>query len=123
FFQIPVFFSLFQIFSRFIELKGASFLWIKDLTLPDRFIKLPTNIPYFGEYLNLLPIMLIILNFLQQKFTNITVSNSEQKFISNFLLIFIGVIFYHFSSAIVLYWFIQNFLTFIYQLKTKKTHA
>ncbi|MCM8786933.1 MAG: membrane protein insertase YidC, partial [Candidatus Omnitrophica bacterium] len=50
FFQIPVFFALFQIFSRFIELKGASFLWIKDLTLPDRFIKLPTNIPYFGEY-------------------------------------------------------------------------
>ncbi|MCM8831291.1 MAG: YidC/Oxa1 family insertase periplasmic-domain containing protein [Candidatus Omnitrophica bacterium] len=123
FFQIPIFFAIFQIFSRFIEFKGASFLWIKDLTLPDRAIKLPINIPYFGEYLNLFPIMLVILNILQQKFTNITVSNSEQKFISNFLLIFIGIIFYHFSSAIVLYWFIQNFLTFIYQLRTKKINA
>ncbi len=115
-FQLPVFFALFQVFSRFIELKGAAFLWIKDLSLPDRFLKLPLSLPYFGEYLNILPLLMLGINLLQQKFTPSTTSSSDQRFISLFLLGFMGVIFYHFSAALLLYWFTQNLLTFIYQV-------
>lgn len=119
-FQIPVFFALFQVFSRFVELKGVHFLWIKDLTLPDRAFKIPFNFPFFGEYINLLPIFMVILSFFQQKVTTPSSTASEQKTMSLFLLIFMGVIFYNFASCLVLYWFIQNLLTFAYQARAAR---
>src|SRR5207247_1239502 len=39
--QIPVFIALYSTLSHSIELRGASFLWLKDLTLKDPFYVLP----------------------------------------------------------------------------------
>jgi len=119
--QIPIFFALFQVFSRFIEFKGVNFLWIDDLTLPDRAFKLPFNLPYFGNYINILPILMLFLNIFQQKFNPQSYSSKEQKFSSFFLLGFIGILFYHFPSSLLIYWLIQSLLTFLFQLQQFKS--
>ena len=123
FFQFPIFIALYQVLFRFVELKGASFLWIQDLSLPDRAFALPFKIPFLGNYLNILPILIMIVGLIQQKITTSKTSSSEQKSMGLFFSVFLGVIFYSFPSALVLYWFVQNLLTFSYQLRISKTSS
>jgi len=122
FFQFPVFIALYQVLFRFIELKGARFLWIKDLSLPDHTLKLPFVLPYIGEYLNILPLFIIIVSYIQQKITTAGTSSQQQSTAMIFML-FIGVIFYNFPSCLVMYWLIQNILTVLYQYRVHKVPA
>ena len=116
-----LFIALYQVLFRIVELKGARFLWINDLSLPDHFLKLPTTPPF---YINLLPILIVIIGLAQQKMTMTASSgSSQQKSMGLFFAVFIGVIFYGFPSALVLYWFVQNILTFIYQVRTSKIQS
>jgi len=115
FLQIPFFIALYQVLLRLVELKNARFLWIKDLSSPDRTIFLGIKFPFIGEYLNILPLLLIILNFFQQRLTQTSLENSQQRQMGTFFVLLIGIIFYHFPSGLVLYWLIQNLFTFIYQ--------
>lgn len=113
FFQLPIFIALYQAFLRMVELKNGGFLWINDLTLPDHLIKLPFGPPL--EYLNILPIAITILAVIQQKINTPAKGSSQQKSMGMFFALFMGVIFYNFPSCLVLYWFVQNLLTLIYQ--------
>src|SRR3989338_6827172 len=58
--QMPIFIALFQAISHFIELRGQPFLWIRDLSLPDRLAKLPATLPIIGGDLNLLPLIMAV---------------------------------------------------------------
>lgn len=112
--QIPIFFSFYLVLMRLLELKGAGFLWIKDLSQPDRLIASPE--------INILPILMAITMFLQQKFSMMptTGSSGEQQRLMTFLMpIMFGFIFYRMSSGLVLYWFVNSLLMFIYQMKIK----
>jgi len=116
-FQLPVFFALYQVLLRFTELKGAEFLWIKDLSLPDHLFKLPFPPPV--DYFNLLPLIIVGVSYMQQKLTSPN-PNSQQKSTALFMTVFIGVIFYRFPSCMVLYWLIQNLLNLAYQFRLSK---
>ncbi len=120
FLQLPIFIALYQALLRLVELKGAHFLWIQDLSLPDRLFTLPKKL-LFIEHINLLPLLIITISLLQQKITAPSTTASEQKSMGLFFAVFIGVIFYNFPSALVLYWLVQNIFTFLYQLRLKKS--
>ena len=51
--QIPIFYALFRFFPNFIDLRGKSFWFAKDLTAYDDVIKLPFNIPFLGDHLSI----------------------------------------------------------------------
>ena len=121
FFQLPVFLALYQVLLRFVELKGAPFLWIKDLSLADRAIALPFTLPFLGSYLNLLPLFIVIVGLIQQKFINPSSGTSQQKSMGLFFAVFLGVIFYNFPSCIVLYWLVQSSFSLIYQMRIART--
>lgn len=122
-FQFPIIIAFYQVVFRFPELQGASFLWIQDLAMPDQLFSLPFTIPLLKvQYFNLLPILVMVLGIIQQQII-VTSSNPQQKKIGLFMGVFMGIIFYNFPSALVLYWFIQNVLTFIYQLRLKKART
>jgi len=124
FFQFPVFFALYQALLRLVDLKGAHFLWIKDLTLPDRLFLLPFTIPLLNaKYFNLLPILVMVLGLIQQKVMSPSTAPSQQKSMGLFMSVFIGFIFYKFPSALVLYWFTQNLLTLVYQARLTRVRA
>lgn len=120
--QIPVFFALYQLLMRLISLKGAHFLWIKDLSLPDRLFVLSNPLPVVGDELNLLPLLMAGGMFVQQKFTtpslDKTSSAAEQQKIMGMLMpVIFGALFYKMPSGLVLYWFVNNLLMLAFQWK------
>lgn len=117
--QIPVFFALYQVMMRSVALKGANFLWIKDLSEPDK-LTLPFTLPVLGNHINILPILMAILMFLQQKMSNVKTgseSNQQQKMMTIIFPLVFGVIFYNMPSGLVLYWFINSLLMLVNQLR------
>jgi YidC/Oxa1 family membrane protein insertase len=123
--QLPVFVSLYQILLRFLDLKDANFLWIKDLSSTDRlfvFSKDPGAM--FGE-LNILPILMAGTMFVQQKMSMASSSASsemaeQQKMMSIMMPILFGVLFYKMASGLVLYWFTNSLLSVVFQWQISK---
>ena len=107
--QMPIFIGLYQVLWRSVSFKGAKFLWIKDLSEPDRFLTFHFSLPIIGKELNLLPILVVIIMTLQQKISakNMTMSDpsqiTQQKIMTTFMPFMIGIIFYKFSSGLCLY--------------------
>ncbi len=121
--QMPIFFALYQALMRSVALKGASFLWIKDLSEPDRLFTLPFSLPVFGNEVNILPIVMAIGMFIQQKISMVSTSSStaeQQKLMLIIMPLMFGVIFYHMPSGLVLYWFINSSLMLLYQFRISR---
>ncbi|MFC1804363.1 membrane protein insertase YidC [Candidatus Omnitrophota bacterium] len=119
-FQIPVFFTLYQVLMRSVALKGAHFLWIKDLSEPDRLFTLPTALPVLGDEINILPILMALGMFFQQKITMATSaggSKEQQKMMMILFPLLFGFIFYRMPSGLVLYWFTNSTFMLINQLR------
>lgn len=118
--QMPIFFALYQALMRSILLKGAKFLWIKDLSEPDKIFRMPFLLPFLGEEVNLLPILMMIGMFIQQKTSTVTssgTSNEQQKIMLIVFPLMFGFIFYHMPAGLVLYWLVNSVLMLIYQIK------
>ncbi|MCM8795597.1 MAG: membrane protein insertase YidC [Candidatus Omnitrophica bacterium] len=121
-FQIPIFFALYQVLMRCVALKGARFLWIKDLSEPDRLFVLSYHLPLLGNEINLLPLLMLLTMFMQQKFSLRTTpgtSAQQQKLMLILFPVIFGLIFYHLPSGLVLYWFINNILMLGFQWRMK----
>ena len=121
--QMPIFFALYQALLRSISLKGAAFLWIKDLSEPDKLFVLSTNLPILGNEINLLPILMMIGMFVQQKLTMSATVGGDKEQQRMMLIIFplmFGFIFYHMPAGLVLYWFVNSSLMLIFQFKVSR---
>ncbi|MCK9573561.1 MAG: membrane protein insertase YidC [Candidatus Omnitrophica bacterium] len=117
-FQFPVFIALYQVLLKFVELRNANFLWIKDLSQPDHAIKLPFPAPL--DYLNVLPLLIVVVGLIQQKVSGPMGGSSEQKSMGLIMTLFMGVIFYNFPSGLTLYWLTQNILTLAYHMRVSR---
>lgn len=113
--QMPVFFALFNILGTAIELKGAKFLWIKDLSMPDALATLSFNIPLLGNEINLLPLLTIVVMFVQQKSSTQKNADSQQKMMMFLMPVMFGFIFYHFPAGCVLYFLTSSITTVAFQ--------
>ena len=122
--QMPVFFALYQALMRSVALKGAEFLWIKDLSAPDKLFTLPRSFPVIGNEFNILPIIMAIEMFVQQKFTTgsaSTGSKEQQKMMMILMPLMFGFIFYRMPSGLVLYWFVNSSLMLVNQIRVSKS--
>ena len=119
--QIPVFFALYQALVRSVTLKGANFLWIKDLSEPDKLFTLSKGLPLIGKDINILPLLMMIGMFFQQKMTMKTGAgaggNEQQKIMLIIFPLMFGFIFYNMPSGLVLYWFVNSALMLIQQMR------
>ncbi len=125
--QMPIFVGLYQVLWRSVYFRGESFLWMKDLALPDQTIKLPFTIPFIGEYVNVLPILMVGIMMVQQKFNMQTMATatpeqaSQQKIMAILFPIMIGFIFYNMASGLNLYFVVFYLLSTITQWQLTKT--
>lgn len=111
--QMPVFFALFNVLSKTIELRRAGFIfWIDDLSAPDEVAKLPFSLPFIGSTVSLLPILMGIAMFIQQKMTP---TDPKQAMMTYLLPIIFTFMFFKFPSGLVLYWLVNNVLSIIHQ--------
>ena len=105
--QMPIFFSLYNLFGRTIELRQSPFiLWITDLSLPDEIL-----VAGFG--LHILPLLMAVSMLVQQKMTMKDPKQAAMVYIMPVVMIFI---FWDMTSGLVLYWTIFNLLTILQQV-------
>jgi len=98
--QFPIFIGFFIALRNSVFLRGASFgLWITDLSRPD-------TITRIGDFnVNLLPIMMAVTSFWQQK---LTPQEPSQKALVYMMPVMFLFLFYNFSSGLLLYWITMN---------------
>jgi len=126
--QMPVFIALYQILWRAVVLKGHGFLWIKDLSYPDRLFVMKSSLPIIGNEINVLPVLMTAVMFVQQKLTAKTMvitdetQAMQQKMMLWFLPGMMFVIFYKAASGLTLYFTILYIMTALTQLKMNKAY-
>ena len=109
--QMPIFFALYQIFSKTIELRQSPFaLWITDLSVPD-------VVDVGGLPLRILPLLMALSMFVQQKMTMKDPKQAALVYIMPLVLIFF---FWSMSSGLVLYWTLFNVFSIAQQHFTGK---
>ena len=93
-----------------IELRGASFLWVADLSKPDTLFIIPgINFPF-----NLLPLIMGATMLWQAHLTPPSpgMDPAQAKMMRYMPLIFM-VFLYNFSAGLTLYWTVQNLLSIL----------
>jgi YidC/Oxa1 family membrane protein insertase len=124
--QMPIFFVLYQVLWRSFYFKGEKFLWIKDLTTPDRLFTMPFSLPFLGNEFNILPLVMGVVMFIQQKISSSsTVTTDEQQAMQQKMMlyimpIFMTFIFYKFASGLCLYFVVFYSLSALTQWKMSK---
>ncbi|MBT6637683.1 MAG: membrane protein insertase YidC, partial [Candidatus Marinimicrobia bacterium] len=108
--QMPILITFFSVFRSTIEFRGAPFFgWITDLSTPD------TLTTIAGYPLNVLPFLMGITMFLQQKFMAPSGGGTQQKVMMYFMNVFFLFIFYSFPSGLNLYYSVFNILSIVQQ--------
>lgn len=112
--QIPIFFALFQAFSHSADLRGSSFLWVHDLTLPDQVWGVHLSwLPFWDHFfsINPLPIAYILasawMSFSMKPPANADPQQEMMYKMMRWLPVVMGVIFYNMPSGLVLYFTVQ----------------
>jgi YidC/Oxa1 family membrane protein insertase len=100
---LPFFWGFFGMLRNAPELRFAHFLWAKDLSAPDTVFTL-SHLPIIGSLdLNILPILLCAVTFLQMRVTpQPTVDNAQAKMMK-FTPIMFMIFCYTYSCALALY--------------------
>jgi len=96
--QIPVFFALYRVLLNADELQGAPWiLWINNLAAMD---------PYY-----VLPILMGISMWFQQRITPTSMQDPLQEKIFKWFPVIMTVFFIYFPAGLVLYWLVNNLFT------------
>jgi len=115
FVQIPIFFGVFNMITGAVELRGQSFLWVKDLSLPDTIGFMPIT----GWPINLLPILMAITMVIQMRMTPQT-GDKMQRRIFMFMPLMFFFICYNYAAALALYWTTQNIISIFQTWHTQR---
>ncbi len=119
--QIPIFLGMFWMLRSAAELYGQQFMWATDLSEQDNVAMLQ------GFSLNILPIFMVVTQWYQMRLNPMQLGPemSEAQRINAKMMRFMPFMFlvflYFFSSALVLYWTVQNIMTIIQTLLTKNS--
>lgn len=118
--QMPLFIALYQVLSRSPELRGAGFLLIRDLSAPDGLVPLPAVVPLLGSALNILPLAMAAMMFVQQRMSTsraraLTEEQRIQQKVFGAMPLIFGAMFYALPSGLVLYWLLNTTLTVVQQ--------
>lgn len=123
--QLPVFFALFRLLGKSIELRHAPFvLWINDLSAPDRLFHFSFSIPFMSPPYGV-PVLTLLMGasmFIQQKMTP-TPGDPAQAKMMMFMPILFTFMFINFPSGLVLYWLVNNILSIGQQYRILKRSA
>ena len=116
--QIPIFFALYSFFSSSVDLRGADFLWAKDLSAFDDVIKFGVHIPLLGSHLSLFTITAVLTSlFISIYSMNMSPdqSNPVLKYMPYIFPVFLLFIFNSLPSALTWYYTVSNIITLILQ--------
>lgn len=112
--QMPFLIGMFDLLKSTFELRGASFIpgWIDDLSAPDVLFTWQTPIFFIGNQFHLLPILLGLVMFLQQRMSStgpsdpnlMTEQQRQQRAMGTIMAFVFAIMFYNFPSGLNIYW-------------------
>jgi YidC/Oxa1 family membrane protein insertase len=105
FLQLPFFIAFYNVLANAIELRGAEWLWVTDLSRPEN---------WFGD-LRILPIAMLVTQFMMQKMTPSTSMDPSQQRMMLLMPLMLGFMFWGQSSGLVLYWLTSNVVGIVQQ--------
>ena len=113
--QLPFFIAFYKVFTVSVEMRGASWLWVTDLSQPE------TISPH------ILPLIMIASQFWMQKMTPTPSMGggdpNQQKMMMYMMPLIFGVMFYNLPSGLVLYYLTSNLVGMGLQLFFNQTAA
>ncbi len=117
--QMPILFAMFTFFPSCIELRGESFLWVKDLSAPDAIVTWTTQIPfitnYFGNHISLFCLLMTVTNIIYTKINMDSQASSNQmpgmKWMMYMMPLMFLVFFNNYAAGLSYYYFISLLIT------------
>jgi YidC/Oxa1 family membrane protein insertase len=97
--QIPFFFAFYKVLTVSVEMRGATWLWVTDLSQPEHLA------------IRILPVAMIISQFVMQKMTPQPSGDPNQQKMMMFMPLIFGYMFYFFPSGLVLYYLTSNLVS------------
>jgi len=118
--QLPIVMAFFFFFPNLFELRGQSFLWMHDLSTYDDFVKFGFTIPFIGDHLSLMCILMTISTLIYTYFNNqVSGATGQMKYIGYIMpIIFLGVL-NSYPAGLNYYYFLANMMTFGQQFLIK----
>lgn len=101
--QMPFLFAFYKVLSVSIEMRGASWFWVADLSQPETLA------------IKVLPVLLVITQFAMQKMTPSPGVDPAQQKMMMFMPLMFGYMFYWASAGLVLYWLTGNVVGILQQ--------
>ncbi|MGY3212239.1 membrane protein insertase YidC [Mucilaginibacter sp. HD30] len=128
--QMPIVIAFFRFFPSLFELRGESFLWMHDLSTYDPFIQFGFTLPFIGNHLSLMCVLMTISTLIYTYFNNqISGVTGQMKYIGYITpIIFLGAL-NAYPAGLNYYYFLANMFTFLQQyiirlmVDDKKIHA
>lgn len=137
--QLPIFIGLYQALQTSVDLRMASFLWIDNLAAPDQLWREPFppvemwlpivgefTFPFIGGDVNILPVFTVVLFYIQQKLFMPPATTPEQEAqykMMNFMMLFMGIFFYHVPAGLCLYFIASSLWSIAERTLLSKTKA
>ncbi len=106
--MMPFFFAFYSVLPVMIEVRQASWLWVGDLSLPEQMT------------IRVLPLAMMASQFWMQTLTPTPGTDPAQMRLMKFMPLMMGVLFWGFSSGLVLYWLTSNVVGVLQQILLNK---
>ncbi len=106
--QLPFLWAFYKVLSVAIEMRGAHWLWVTDLSQPETLA------------IHILPLVMTGTTFISQKMTPSPGMDPSQQKMMMFMPLMMGYMFYFASSGLVLYWLTGNVVAIAQQWALNK---
>jgi YidC/Oxa1 family membrane protein insertase len=107
--QLPLLYAFYKVLNVSIELRGAHWLWVGDLSQPEQLA------------IRVLPVVMIVTQFIMQGMTPNPGMDPSQAKMMRFMPLMFGFLFYNASSGLVLYWLTSNLVGIVQQWLINRT--
>ena len=129
--QMPIWIAMFNFVPNAIQLRGESFLWIKDLSTYDPIIEWNTNLWLIGDHLSLTCILFCVANLLyswltmRQQRDQMVGQQAEQMKMMQWMMLLMPLMFFFmfndYSAGLNFYYFISLFFSAAIMWLLRKT--
>jgi YidC/Oxa1 family membrane protein insertase len=102
--QLPILWAIYKVLTVTIELRGAHWLWVTDLSQPETLA------------IHVLPLIMVATQFFMQQMTPTPGMDPSQAKMMKLMPLMFGFFFYSMSSGLVLYWLTGNLVGIVQQV-------
>ncbi|MBT9394282.1 membrane protein insertase YidC [Hymenobacter sp. NST-14] len=120
---LPILFAMFQFFPNAIELRQEPFLWARDLSTYDEFLKLPFELPFLGSHISMFTVLMTLSTLAmtyQSNQSNPSAMQGPMKFYSYLMPLIFFFVLNSFAAGLTWYYLVSNLVTMAQQAITRR---